>query len=455
MSAVRLTQELGAFVSQLDAGQTPAEARSRVISGFIDCIGVMTAGAREDAAAILRRVEQDGGGSARAWPDGPRFAPATAALINGTAAHALDFDDTGLKGHPSAVMVPAIMAVAEEVGATGSRMVTAYLAGYETWAELVFRDADQHATKGWHTTGVFGAIAAAAACSSLLRLDPAKAATALGLAASQSAGLLANFGSMAKPVHAGFAARAGVFSAKLAAAGMTASADVLEHPQGFLNAVSPAGRIDLTSPLKAGREWRMLSIGLNVKKFPMCYCAHRPIDGAIDLRTKYGLALSDVADVEVTMSARNASILRHHAPKTELQAKFSIEFAMAAALAAGAVGLREVQDDFVLRPEIQAFFSRVGALTDVATDLRTGHSEYDKVDLTIVDGRKVSSGEIVLARGAADLPLTSAENFVKFSACLERAGSPLAAERLFDLLLRLEKLADVRELYPAPRIAAA
>lgn len=455
MSAVRLTHELAAFVSGLDASKTPPEARTRAIGGFIDCIGVMTAGAKEEAPSILRKLERHSGGTAMLWPDGQPVTPAVAALINGTAAHALDFDDTGLKGHPSAVLVPAIIATAEEHGATGSRMVTAYLAGYETWAELIYRETDQHPTKGWHITGIFGAIAAAAACASLRGLDAAATTNALGLAASQSSGLLANFGSMTKPLHAGLAARAGVFAAELAAAGMTASADALEHPQGFLTAVSPAGRIDLTSPVQAGREWRMLSVGLNVKKFPMCYCTHRAIDAALDLKQKYKLAPTDIANVEVAMSARNATILRHHAPKEELEAKFSIEFAMASAFTAGEVGLRQVSDAFVRRPEIQAFFPRVRTRTDIESDPLTGHSRYDTVDVRLADGRVISSGEITAARGAANLPLTTAETFAKFSACVESANGTLDAEALFSRLSSLDELKQVQDLYAARTSAAA
>ena len=447
MTAFPLTAELGAFVSQLDAKATPAEARRRAIGGFIDCIGVMTAGAKEPVTEIVRRTAVAGGGRARLWPDGAPARATEAALVNGTAAHALDFDDTGLKGHPSAVLVPAILAVADETGATGADMITAYLAGYETWGELIYREADQHPAKGWHITGIFGAIAAAAACASLKRLDARTSATALALAASQSSGLLSNFGSMTKPMHAGLAARSGVFAAELAAAGMSASADALEHPQGFLAAVSPAGRIDVTSPLKAGREWRMLAVGLNVKKFPVCYCAHRAIDGALALKAKSRVSASDIESIEVAMSARNATILRHHAPKAELQAKFSIEFAMASAFIAGNVGLSEVSDGFVVRPEVQAFLAKVSTRTDVPSDPLTGHSRFDQVDVRLKDGKLLSSGEIIVARGAASVPLTDAEMEVKFADCIKASGKPLNAGALFSRLADLERLTGASELH--------
>lgn len=454
MSTLRLTQELGEFVAGLKASAIPAEARKLAIGGFIDVIGVMTAGANEPPPSILRKVERSTGGSAVLWPDGRRTIPTVAALINGTAAHALDMDDTGLKGHPSAVLVPAILATAEECNATGAQMITAYLAGYETWAELIYRETDQHPTKGWHITGVFGAVAAAAACASLRGLDALQSATVLGLAASQSCGLLSNFGSMTKPLHAGLAARTGVFSAELAVAGMTASKDTYEHPQGFLAAFSPAGRFDVTSPLKAGKEWRMLSVGLNIKKYPMCYCTHRAIDGAVDLRKQHGIRADDVADVEVLMSGRNATILRHHRPQAELEAKFSIEFAMAAAIIAGDVGVREVRDGFVRRPDIQAFFPKVRTRIDIEGDPITGHSRYDVVDIRLMDGRVLSSGEIFAARGAAKVPLSLDEIFAKFTACVEADGAGIDAEAIFDRLTNLESLKRVQDMYPARALAA-
>ncbi|MFZ2156870.1 MAG: MmgE/PrpD family protein [Bradyrhizobium sp.] len=447
MTAVRLTEQLGSFVSALKANNTPPLARRRAIEGFIDCFGVMTAGADEPAAQVVRRLASREDGDSGTWPDALLTSSCAAALVNGTAAHALDYDDTGLKGHPSAVLVPAILATAEEIGASGASMVTAYLAGYETWAELIFREQDQHPTKGWHITGIFGAIAAAAACASIRELDAASTVTALSIAASQSSGLLANFGTMVKPLHAGLAARAGVFSAELAAAGLSASPDAFEHPQGFLAAVSPAGRFDITSPVRAGREWRMLSIGLNVKKYPMCYCTHRPIDGALNLRAKQSINARDIDSIVVSMSARNATILRHHAPKTVLEAKFSIEFAMAAAFIAGAVGIREVADGFVQRPDVQEFFRRVSAGNVVASDPVTGHGVYDKVDVRLANGKIISSGEVEVARGAASLPISDEETFLKFEDCLAASKYQLHAKKLFAMLSDLDGLDLVRDLY--------
>jgi 2-methylcitrate dehydratase PrpD len=183
-------------------------------------------------------------GPASLYFSGEGAAAPEAAWINGTAGHALDYDDVGCRGHVSTVLLPAILAEAETLGASGREMFAAYVAGYETWAELARRDPGHHHVKGWHPTGIFGAIGAGAACAASRRLSPEQATMAVALAASQAGGIMANFGTMTKPFHAGRAAHAGVVAARLAGLGFTAAADALEHPQGFLSAVSPEGKAD-------------------------------------------------------------------------------------------------------------------------------------------------------------------------------------------------------------------
>ncbi|MBN8902209.1 MAG: MmgE/PrpD family protein, partial [Rhodospirillales bacterium] len=277
-----------------------------------------------------------------------------AAWINGTAAHALDYDDVALRGHPSTVLVPAILAEAEALDASGADMLTAYVAGYETWAELFRRDSGLLHQKGWHPTGLYGAVGAAAACAKLHKLDAETAAIAIALGASQAAGLMSNFGTMTKPFHAGKSAHAGIMAARLAKAGFTANTDALEHPQGFLHAISPTGTEDREGAPRAGTEWAILTQGLGIKKYPTCYCTHRAIDCVLDLVATTPIAPEQVAKVTVGISDYFATVLRNHQPDTGLAAKFSIEFAMASGIVAYSVGLRELTDGFVQRPDLQA-----------------------------------------------------------------------------------------------------
>ena len=207
-----LTAAYGAFIAQLKFEALPAAVVSVAKQGFTDCVGVMLAGSREPVAAAVERVllADAPTGPANLYFSGKRTTAPAAAWINGTAAHALDYDDVALKGsHPSAVLVPAILAEAQALNASGRDMIVAYVAGYEVWADLIARERGNYQRKGWHPTGIFGAIGAAAACASLHRLDAQAAAHALGVAVSEASGVMSNLGSMVKPTHPGKAASSG------------------------------------------------------------------------------------------------------------------------------------------------------------------------------------------------------------------------------------------------------
>ena len=442
-----LTKDLGEFIAALRYGDIPADALGFIRTGFADCIGVMIAGAGEPAPQLVRAMLEPRGDEATLLFGAGRASAPEAAWINGTAAHALDFDDVALRGHPSAALVPAILAEAEALGASGEAMMLAYAAGYETWAELVRREPDPHHNKGWHPTGIFGAIGAAAACASLRGLTAAQAAHAIALAASQSAGLMSNFGTMTKPFHAGGAAHAGVVSARLAANGFSASPDALEHPQGFLSAVSPAGKVDRESPIEAGRVWKLGREGLSVKKYPLCFCTHRALDGMLDLLQAETIDAAAVSRVTVSTSPRYATILRNHTPQTGLEAKFSMEFAMACALIAGRAGLAELSDGFVRRPDVQALMQRVEVKVDEREDPEvSGRSVYDEVTLESTGGKAPRSKQVKEVRGSPSLPLPRAELWAKFEGCVQVGASKVSARELFEALMSLDRLPRVANL---------
>ena len=449
-----LTRSLGSFVSGLRLADIPADALDVVHTGFADCVGTLIAGSIDDPPRILLQTLAPPAGDATLYLTGPRVPAPEAAWINGTAAHALDYDDVALRGHPSTVLVPAILAEAEVLGSSGAEMAAAYVAGYEVWADLQGRDPDQHHEKGWHPTGIFGAIAAAAACASLRKLDADKATQAIALGASQSAGLVANFGTMTKPFHAGKAAHAGVLAARLAAAGFTSSPDALEHPRGFLAATSPKGAADATSPTKAGREWQILTLGLSVKKYPLCYCTHRAIDGALDLLREEKVGASDVQAITVSTSRRNMLVLRNSRPQTGLEAKFSMEFAMASSVVANRVGLSELTDDFVRRSDVQGLIPKVTVAPDDRVDPnRTGNAPYDQVVIDLAGGRRLESARVTDERGSPQIPLTREELWAKFKDCFAVGNPRLPAQAVFDALMSLERQPGVAALAGMARAA--
>jgi 2-methylcitrate dehydratase PrpD len=251
---------------------------------------------------------------------------------------------------------------------------------------------------------------------------------------------MANFGSMAKPFHAGRAAQAGLTAARLSAAGFTAQPDVLEHPQGFLAAVSPNGSVDRESPASGlGRNWQIVAERLNIKKYPTCYYTHRALDGLLDLLARTPLEGRDVERIDVTISRENATVLRNHRPATPLEAKFSIEFAMAGALVARRLGLAELDAAFVRSGPVQQLFERVHVTPAVAYDPDSpGSAPTDQVVITTRGGQRYESAAVRHARGHARLPLSQAELRAKFLDCLAYGGFEGDAAIFFERLEAME-----------------
>jgi 2-methylcitrate dehydratase PrpD len=437
-----LTEELGRFVAGLTFEKLPPEAVQIARTGIIDTIATMIAGAHDPAPQLLRQGLAPAPGPASLYFSGETAAAPEAAWINGTAGHALDYDDVGCRGHLSTVLLPAILAEAEILGLGGREMFAAYAAGYETWAELARRDPGHHHVKGWHPTGIFGTIGAAAACAALRRLSPQQATMAIALSASQAGGIMANFGTMTKPFHAGRAAHAGVVSARLAGLGFTAAADALEHPQGFLSAVSPEGKADREGAVpRLGEEWQIVRQGLSIKKYPACYCTHRALDAMLELLAKRPLKPAEIGRITVSISKTHSLILRNHTPQTGLAAKFSMEFAMAAAVVSRRASLGEYADAFVRRPEVQDLMRRVAIVTNENYDPEvSGASVWDQVTVELANGETIESEKVRRARGHAARPLGEAELFDKFRTCLDAGHARIAPDELFDRLGRLETL---------------
>ena len=441
-----LTRNLAEFVASLQFGKIPAQGAATAKRGFIDCVGVMFAGRDEPVVRVLRETFSFPASSdSKILFDQGQTSSAEAALINATAGHALDYDDVAIDGHPSVVLVPAILAEGERLGAGGAELIAAYVAGYEVWGELASRDEDKYHAKGWHPSGVFGAIAAAAAGARLAKLDAGRTAHAIAAAASMSAGLTANFGSMMKPLQVARAAQGGVIAARLAAKGFTASPDALEHRGGFLNAFSPAGRVRTDGTLG---EWHILKIGLNIKRYPVCYALHRSIDGILSLNSEIKINPENIKEIELSIGRLQAGMLRHSRPQNALDAKFSAEFAAASAVVAGRVGLAELSDEFVRSAPVQAMFSRikVSPVDDPDPD-EPLFSRSDSVRVTLADGTVLAGDPVRHALGHAHNPLGMDELRLKFNDCVAGALPVSRRDVLFERLADLEKLPSVAALY--------
>lgn len=444
-----LTIDLGRFVADLSFGQIPDAACAIARSGITDCFGVLIAGARDPEVALVDREIGVVGNSAFASliPSGARRTVESATLVNGIAAHVLDYDDVALDGHPSAVLVPAILAQAEASGSSGAEMLSAYVAGFEVWAELLAREPTPLHRKGWHPSAVLGTVAAAAACAKLRRLDGKGTATAMAIAASMASGLVANFGTMTKSFQVGRAAQSGVIAARLAQAGLTASLDALEHPSGLLAALSPDGKVDRHRPFAATRNaWHIVAEGLNIKRYPICYATHRSIDAALGLIERHDVKPNMVERIHVSTGETQLRILRNGAPQTGLEAKFSMQFAMASALVARKVGLAEVADGFVQRRDVQDIFSLVSFTTTDKTKKGSNFAPADSVEIVTRSGEALNSGPIEYAKGSHQRPLSQNELFDKFADCLGGDFHDAEKSRLFQTLMMFDRLNSAGDL---------
>ena len=433
-----LTQGLGRFVAAPGFSKVPDDLVPLIRNGIIDTLACLLAGRKETVTQSALRVATRRASAPEASVLlGPQHLCAQdAAFVNAVAAHALDYDDMALNGHPSVVLVSALLSACEAMGATDADLLRSYLVGYEVWAELDRREPDSMHNKGWHPTSVIGTLAAAASVAHLEKLGPTQAAHALGIAASMACGLMGNFGSMTKPLHAGWAASHGIEAVRLAQAGATASDDVLESPTGYLAAFSPAGRAD-RGPWVMPTDLRMRTNGLSIKKYPVCYAGHRIIDAVIELRGKHGFKAKDIECMTATLSDVNARILHNHAPRTGLQAKFSLEFACAMAACEGSVGLAEVTDTQVTRADVQALMRLVKANpVPAGCPVEPSFALHDQVCVRLKDGTVLDSGPIRFARGHTLHPLSDLDIRNKFLGCVDSSERP-AAEAL---LSRLQSL---------------
>jgi len=426
----------------------PPEAHAAAARAVLDTIGVTLAGASEPAARIVARVATpDTAGPCGVLGTRARGSAVAAALANGTAAHALDFDDMCFVSlaHPSAPLVAAALAVAELVDASGRALLDAYIVGFELEGRLGRTMNPRHYEQGWHCTSTLGSIGAAAAASRLLGLDAAVTSQALAIAASEASGLKENFGTMVKPLHAGLAARNGVLAALLAQAGLTASADAIAGAQGFLVAMSSerdAAAFD-EAVADLGARWEIVDTGITVKLYPSCAATHPMLDVLLDLRREHQFTGEDVDAVDVGVDPITPTVLIHGHPTTGLQAKFSMPFCAAAAASRGHVGIETFDDQTLREPAIDALRRRVTMAVDATLDAAAPPLTQARVLVRLRDGRvleRLASG----ARGYPERPASDEELGRKFLSCATRALSDSAAQQALAALRAIDAAPSVR-----------
>lgn len=391
---------------------------------------------------------------ARLWGTAHSTAVEAAALFNGIAGHVLDYDDvtSPMRGHPSVALWPALMALADARDLDGRRLASAFAVGFEVICKLSRTMAFAHYARGWHSTSSIGTLGATAACAHLIGLDEAQTVHALGLAVAQSAGTRQNFGSDAKSFQAGQCGASAVRAVLLGEQDFDAAPDAIDGPFGYMALVADGEDLQPGLSSLGSTPLELHASGFEIKQYPMCYAVHRAIDGVLELRGEHGLTLDRVASARIVTSAGGLVPLIHHRPVTGLQAKFSMEYAVAAALADGAVGLASFEDAAVQRGEVAAFFPRVTASEADGALL----PRFAEVSLRLTDGREVAT-KVLFQHGSAERPLSDGQLLAKAQDCLRHGASTVDATTLYRLARRMPTL-PARALLdaltdPSPRTA--
>ena len=449
---MEVTKKFAEYVTTSGLEDFPPEAVAAAKAAIIDCRGCMLAGSKETLADVLCDYVVGLGGTPSATVVGRGFKTSTpeAALINGAMSHAMDYDDVTFitKTHPSAVLIPAALPLAEEVGATGGEMLLAYLLGFEVACAV--GDAISPAyydDLGWHPTGPLGTLGAAAAASRLLGLDAGQTAMAISLAASQAAGLRQNFGTMTKPYHAGAACRSGITAAKLVRAGFTASADALEGRFGFMRAFSGGSGYD---PEKAaasiGNRCYMVESGIEIKKYPCCGSAHLALDATARLLAQETFTADQVDRIDVLVDFDPPRSLIHSRPTGGLEGKFSMQYCLAAEILDGQIGLASFTDEQVARPEVQRLIPRIEMRRHPGYEGQLSWTEaYNQVEVHTKDGRVLTERAERATTGALRGVIME-DVRVKFLDCASVALTEQDANTALGMLDNLENLGPVGPL---------
>ena len=443
-----VTQELAKRILAFRYEDLPEAAVDWAKRAILDTIGVTFAGSCEPTAQIPMQVPgvADQEGPCLILGTHQRTTALDAVLINGTASHALDYDDVSptMGGHPSVELVNPILALGDMYDINGRDALTAYVAGYETATKVARAVNFEHYEKGWHPTATLGIFGATAASARLLGLDVDQTARALAIAASLASGVKANFGTMTKPLHVGHSARNGLFAAFLAQGGFTANLETFEHKQGFFEVFNGPGAYDAARIFDTwANPLDLVEPGLGIKQFPCCGSTHMAISMMLELRAKYDLAPERVRHIQIYTHPQRLPHTDRPTVTSALEAKFSVQYCVARALMHGRVLLEHFEGDAWADAQAQALLGIMSA----GPHPTMGDFPWSaEVIVEKTDGQQLAEKtEYLLGRGKLN-PMSEAEAWVKFEDC---ASCVLPAEpiaQLFAQLNAFETLSSLRDL---------
>lgn len=436
------TEDLARFVSECGSDRLPQDAVEAVKRCFLDWIGVTLAGASDPAVEILLRVIQGSGGKKQATilSYGVKTGMLQAALVNGAMAHALDYDDAHsvVRTHPSAPLVPALLALAEHRRLPGRDLIAAFVAGYETTIRMGYALGKVYYERGWHATAVLGRLGAAAGAARLLRLNPGQTAAALGLAATQAGGVRDVFGTMGKPFHSGKAAMDGLLATLLAKDGFTVPEDMLGEGSGFAAVFSSDYNPLMIAHDRLGSPYEVLHNSF--KPYAACLLVHPVIDGLLTLREEHSLDPEAIESVRLEVAPLNMKVAGNPEPKDGTEAKFSIHFGAAIAIIRGNARNSVFADETVFDPLVSRLMKRI----TVEADPSLGEMEA-RVTVALKDGTHRFK-HVAAPKGDPGNPMSFDELEEKFRDLAEKKIGAKQANGIVDMITRLDGLGDIAPL---------
>ncbi|TDV57750.1 MmgE/PrpD family protein [Actinophytocola oryzae] len=443
-----VSQVLGRWVSAATFDDLPPAAIATATRSMLDCWGVTLAALGQPITSVVDAYAgKDSTGTASLVGLGRRATPETAAFVNASVGHALDFDDVSHTqgGHPTVAVLPAAFAAAEAHGATGKDLLLAFCVGVEITTKIARGVNFVHYDKGWHPTATLGVFGAAAAVAKLVGMDAEQCATALGMATAMSSGLKSSFGTMAKPLQVGRAAQSGVQCANLVAAGATAKPSAFEEAQGFATVFNGVGNFDLAETTgHLGAPWDLDDPGIAIKLHPCCGGTHAAVDAAITLHD--GLGRDErVARVDAYIHPRRFAHLDRPGPDNPLDAKFSLQHTVALALTRGEVRIDDFTPSAITDADVVATRSVVRGHPLPEDRLGPEHFAAE-VHLTLADGatRQV---RMERPRGRTqETALTDDDIRRKFTSCTRDVLGDADRDRFAGLVAGVAELSDVDEL---------
>jgi len=449
--AKRVSSLIADFVIGFDIKAVPQPVIDRARTVFIDTIGVMLAGSHEDVSHLAVEMVKGEASAPQATVVGQslRASQQLAALANGVASHAMDYDFTFMRGQAAAAVIPAILPVAEAAGATPAEMIAAYIIGAEVVARVVRADQDGPLFDAWHTTGVVGGIGAAAACARLLKVPAAAIPDVVGIAASLASGFNANFGTMSKPLHCGNAARNGVMAALLGKSGFTSNPAAIEGRHGYLNSIGRDLPVSIEAFKDLGRRYDLVEGRHRFKPYPCGGLTHTTIEAALELRGKVGTRISEIKSIHCFVARSAGQRAGTQYPSTVEAAKFSVGYLVPYALIHGAPKIAAFTEKALQDERLKALAVTVTASVD--PELGPGGDDSPaRIRITLADGQVLEQRKDY-ASGSYRNPITPAQIQEKFLDCATQIMSADAARRIYAFLDTLPAQPSLDPLWPMLR----